>query len=169
MINAKIFRRAALLRAGGFDTGFSVVADRDLMLRRASSKPQLRLQYSSTPLYRYRIHPGSKTLQQTAKARVNIAREHCRIAERVTCDTAFGEHARRMAATWASHETAVLVLRSFETGDYRAGLNALATLGSGGLGIVADISAARRIRHTYAGWLHYAASGPPAHAAGART
>jgi len=151
LINAKIFRRTLLLDAGGFDTSLPVAADRDLLLRLAAMSSHLRIDCSPTLMYRYRIHAGSKTLQQTAKARAGIAREHARIAARLMTDSTLVPHVSEMAAHWAAHEAAVLAVRSLQAGDVRTSLAAFREVCRPRR--LAHVAAAREIRRAYAGRL----------------
>lgn len=156
LINAKIFRRDVLRAAGGFDPSFTIAADRDLLLRLMLSAPAPVVRYRPTLLYRYRIHDRSKTLRPGAHARLAMAREHCRIAQRLCADAGHSETVRAMAAAWFARETAVLSVRGLQAGDGRAASGALWALACGGAAVLDRLAAARRIRRVYAGRLRAA-------------
>lgn len=148
IINAKVFRRALLLQRGGFDESFRFAADRKLMLRLIGTP--LNVRYFSQLLYRYRIHAGSKTLQQTPQRRILTAREHRCIATQMLQASAAGQPAREMMQAWHAHETAVLLTRGLTAGDCGAVREAAVDLLRGGVAGLMAIATARRVRRAYA-------------------
>jgi hypothetical protein len=76
IINAKFFRRAIFDQIAPFDTGLSLAADRDFLLRLLLRHTPLRWHRATRQLYRYRIHAGSQTLGLSPTQRLRIAEEH---------------------------------------------------------------------------------------------
>jgi glycosyltransferase involved in cell wall biosynthesis len=67
---AAIFRRALVLRAGGFDSRWSGAADYALYLRLAAEWP---IHWHGTPVVRYRQHPQSMSCDDAAMLRNTLA------------------------------------------------------------------------------------------------
>lgn len=131
IINAKLFRRDLILDAGGFDEPLAFSADREFLLRLVLQRRGLKTRRLPAVIYRYRSHAGSKTLQQTAARRLEIAREHHRIALRFAELPGIDRGARRMLRAWAAHENAVTVALgpgAGRDGGYRAAGGALGRL-----------------------------------------
>lgn len=148
IINAKIFRRALLLEIGGFDPSFEFAGDRELMLRLMGKSPNVR--YLPALLYRYRIHPGSMTLQQSARRRVHTAREHRRIAVQRSMAFLADRRTCEMMQQWQLHEAAVLLARGLAASEYGAVRESVVDLLRGGLEGLRSIAAARGARRAYA-------------------
>jgi Glycosyl transferase family 2 len=148
IINAKIFRRALLLQKGGFDQSFRFAADRELLLRLIGTP--LNIRYFPMLLYRYRIHSGSMSLQQTPQRRVLTAREHRRIATQVSKHYSEDQATRKMKQAWFTHETAVLFIYGLIAGNPGAVREAAADLLRGGFKGLIAIIAAHCIRRAHA-------------------
>jgi glycosyltransferase involved in cell wall biosynthesis len=79
-INSLLFRRTALARIGPFDPSFRLAADRDWMLR--AWRQGVRVVELDLPLYRYRVHHGSSTLDPDRRNDARTRAEHAAILRR---------------------------------------------------------------------------------------
>lgn len=158
IINAKIFRRSLLLKHGGFDSSYAFAADRALLLRLALAG-NTTSRNLPTLVYRYRIHPGSMTLQQNAKRRIVIAREHRRIAAHWVADRTVTGGVQALMSAWLVHEAVVLAARGIEAADWDAVGEGAGALLHGGFSGLKALASARRIRRAYAAKVR-AAIGP---------
>ena len=85
MLNARAYARSLWQRAGGFETSFSLASDRDFLLRLA--RMHLETVEITHPIYRYRWHEGSRTMNagnslanRLTKENLQIAENHLRVA-----------------------------------------------------------------------------------------
>ena len=129
VINAKVFRRQLVIDAGGFDTSLAFAADREFLLRLALSRPRPQCMQLPDCLYHYRIHRGSKTLAQSARRRVETAREHMRIAARLYARRDLAKKTRKLLRAWRTRETMVTLCRGFAAGDKTSFLGAVRAAG----------------------------------------
>lgn len=80
MLNARLYRRESLLKAGGFDVSWRLASDRDLLIRlwvsgvAAAEIPER--------VYRYRWHRGSRTFSHGSPKDQTLTRENIAIAKR---------------------------------------------------------------------------------------
>lgn len=79
-VNSLVFRRAALARIGPFDPSFRLAADRDWVLR--AWRQEIRIIELDRPLYRYRVHHGSSTLDPDRRNDARARAEHAAILRR---------------------------------------------------------------------------------------
>ncbi|MCG8562826.1 MAG: glycosyltransferase [Hyphomicrobiales bacterium] len=148
-INAKLFRREFILQANGFDESFTFAADREFLLRLAIGHPRPKLKPISETLYRYRIHPGSSTLQQTTARRLEIAQEHRRTARRLAAWPDLDPATRTLLRSWLAHETAVMAVYGLASGRFggvRLAVSALGRLLLSGPRVALDLARAAQIR-----------------------
>jgi glycosyltransferase involved in cell wall biosynthesis len=80
-INSMLFRREALSRVGPFDTSYRLSADREWMLR--AWRAGLRIVELGRPLYCYRVHSGSSTLDPGRRNHLRARAEHEQILRTV--------------------------------------------------------------------------------------
>jgi len=128
-INARIFRRRLLGRAGPFDARHAYAGDRAWLLRLALAGAPVRCRRVGATLYRYRIHGGSLTLSQSPARRQAIAAEHRRIATEALQAT-LPPFARAMLKAWRTRERAVEAVAAFRAGHPGDGTRALGWLGA---------------------------------------
>jgi glycosyltransferase involved in cell wall biosynthesis len=80
-INSLVFRRALLDRIGPFDTSLRLAADREWMLR--AWRAGARIHELEHPLYCYRVHRGSHTLDPARRSHLRTREEHAAILRRI--------------------------------------------------------------------------------------
>jgi glycosyltransferase involved in cell wall biosynthesis len=78
ILNARFFRRKALLRIGSFNVNYRFVADRDFLAR--CYEAQIKTISIPDFVYRYRRHPGSLTFSNDAKREQIVHAELLRLA-----------------------------------------------------------------------------------------
>jgi glycosyltransferase involved in cell wall biosynthesis len=149
VINAKIMRRDLIAAAGGFDTRYRFAADREFLLRLSTRRPAPRWRHMPVPFYRYRIHPGSKTLQPDAARRIEISHEHQDIARRYLADAQPRATAGRMLAAWLAHEQAVTALRGAASGRLDLAFAAFSGFARHASQAIAGLALAAKIRRDY--------------------
>jgi hypothetical protein len=95
ILNARFFRRPAVIDNGLFDMRFKLVADRDWLTRWYEAG----LPTVSVPdlVYRYRQHTDSLTFDLAGKRRDAIYKELLTLAQRWRSDSAAGDDTRHVA------------------------------------------------------------------------
>jgi len=146
VINARVFRRRLIERAGPFDTGYRHAADRDWLLRLAFGAPPPICVGIDAPVYRYRIHAGSMTLAMDPERRWLIAEEHQRIATRAA--SAPGADGDLLTA-WRARETLIGAVSAPRAGNLAAAARNLARLIAGLPSSAGALARARRYRRAY--------------------
>ncbi len=119
--NAWFFRREAIKRLGGFDTGYSYSADRDFLIRCAAGQRVLAL---SHVIYGYRMHPSSRTMGGDAATIAGWLREHLRLAMRLKME-ANNDAALHLASRFEAFERARLALYRARAGAPMSGIGEL--------------------------------------------
>lgn len=79
MFNARAYSRSLWERTGGFDLSFSLASDRDFLLRLA--RMPLETAEITAPIYRYRWHEGSRTMNAGNSLANRLTKENLQIAE----------------------------------------------------------------------------------------
>lgn len=156
LINAKLMRRDLITACGGFDTSYRYAADREFLLRLTRHRPAPAWQHAPIPLYRYRIHQASKTLQPSASRRLEISLEHQRIARRYLGNPQAGAAMQPLLAAWLAHEQAVTALHGAATGRLDLAFSAVAAFAGAARRSVPGLAFARKIRRDYRGVLRRA-------------
>ncbi|MEO4001000.1 glycosyltransferase [Mesorhizobium sp. CAU 1732] len=87
-INARVFSRALLVRAGPFRTDIGLGADRHMLLRLLRLDPKREM--VSEPVYRYRSHAGSRTMGGSWTSYRSVHAAHLAMAEAIAADPAAG-------------------------------------------------------------------------------
>ena len=121
LINARFFRRDWFDEVGFFDESYAVAGDREFLWR-------CRLQHADViclpePVYCYRLHDGSKTLN-TSRPDKGWRAEHLRLSRMLLAD-AFGASERQVIRSWHGIEVTRQVvddLRAMNFHDVAAGL-----------------------------------------------
>ncbi|MFQ5788079.1 MAG: glycosyltransferase family 2 protein [Thermodesulfobacteriota bacterium] len=106
LINAHFFRTGVFQKIGFFDTSFKLAADREFMIRVAQNN--FNHQYLPVPIYRYRIHPGSMTLNREKKNALLMGLEHMKIAKRLLNESD-DERFRRLCHDWLHHSAVTAI------------------------------------------------------------
>ncbi|MCE9649654.1 MAG: glycosyltransferase [Parvibaculum sp.] len=115
LLNARFFRRPWFDVAGAFDETYEIAGDREFLWRsvlagmKTATIPQTN--------YRYRLHPGSKTLNYENPGRYWRA-EHLRLA-RALLDGKLPDDARRAVRRWHGIEATREIMGRLQTGDVR--------------------------------------------------
>lgn len=120
IINARFFRRGVYERAGGYDPGYPIAADRDFLIR-------VLLQGVGTEtldriLYHYRAHPGSLTMQARSPHALPRTREYLRMAERYFADPHMRDDVRRACRVWHGKEAMDGAIEALRVGQVGAAL-----------------------------------------------
>ena len=149
VINARIYRRCLIDRAGPFDTGYRYAADRDWLLRLAFGNAPPTCVGIDALLYRYRMHGGSMTLSQDPKRRLAIAEEQRSIADRRWRATSCPGADRDLLAAWGARETLVGAAAALRTGNVAAAAWHVARLAAGLPLSAGAVARARRYRREY--------------------
>lgn len=106
-INTMLFRHTVFERVGAFDERWRFAADREWLLR--AWKAETRWIELVEPVYRYRVHPGSSTLDP--RARLNFARireEHLAIIEKFRGEFENSSAVCAGLLTWHAVEVALI-------------------------------------------------------------
>lgn len=119
--NSWFFRRQAIERVGGFDTGYCYSADRDFLIRFAARERVAALPHA---IYGYRMHPNSRTMSGDAATIADWVREHLRIAERLGVN-APNDAAMHLAKHFDAFERARLALYLARAGSPISALSGL--------------------------------------------
>lgn len=117
-INARIFKRKILNELSGFDCTYALAADRDLLIRFLQAGHETVT--IDRPIYRYCIHSGSLTLNPNAERRLDIAREHRRLARTWLHRDDTPPELRNAVRQWHAWETGVASQLMIRTGQLRA-------------------------------------------------
>jgi glycosyltransferase involved in cell wall biosynthesis len=120
-INSMVFRRDVLARIGPFDPSLRLAADRDWMLRAWCSG--VRIVELGRPLYCYRVHRGSSTLDPGQRNHMRAREEHAAILRRVLPPALRREHAdpvRIELRRWHAVECALRLRALAAGGGWRA-------------------------------------------------
>ena len=96
--NARFFRRRVFKRCGLFDTRYQIASDRDFLIRATLSG--IRNRSLDFPVYFYRRHAGSLTINRTGHMSEQIKEEYFSIAEKYLQLQEVPKEARRILARW---------------------------------------------------------------------
>jgi len=80
MINARLIKRSAFEKLGGFSLDYSLASDRDFLLRAAEAG--VRQMEIEVATYRYRWHAGSSTMTEGNVLTAKLSRENLAIAKK---------------------------------------------------------------------------------------
>jgi glycosyltransferase involved in cell wall biosynthesis len=149
LINAKLMRRDLILACGGFDTNYRYSADREFLLRLTRDRPALVCHHAPMPIYRYRIHRASMTLQPSTIRRIDISLEHQRVARLYLGDSRTTSGTRRLLSAWLAHERAVTALYGTATGSLDLASAAVVAFAREAGRSVPGLVLAHRIRRGY--------------------
>jgi glycosyltransferase involved in cell wall biosynthesis len=123
-INAMFFRRQLFDRIGRLDETLRLAADRDWMLR--AWLANVRIGEIPDPVYRYRIHAGSSTLDPHRRNDQLVRDEHAVILGRYLPDAlrrGAGDPVRIELRRWHAAEYALRLAGLIRLGAFRAALN----------------------------------------------
>jgi glycosyltransferase involved in cell wall biosynthesis len=87
-INARVFSRELLVRAGPFRTDIGLGADRHMLLRLLRLDPKREM--VAEPVYRYQSHPGSRTMGGSWTSYRSVHAAHLAMARALAGDPATG-------------------------------------------------------------------------------
>ncbi len=107
-VNSMVFRRPLFERIGRFDEGLRLAADREWMLR--AWLAGIRVGEVAAPVYRYRIHRGSSTLDPGRRHDRLVRSEHAAILDRylpTVLGRPAGDPVRVELRRWHAAETAL--------------------------------------------------------------
>ena len=116
IINARFFNRDWLSRIGPFDESYNVAGDREFLWRciaggmRTLALPDI--------IYRYRIHSGSKTLNDR-RPQTNWRSEHLKLT-RALLRTDLPQEMKRTARRWHGIESLRYTMECLRGGDFGA-------------------------------------------------
>jgi glycosyltransferase involved in cell wall biosynthesis len=116
-INALFIRRRLYDRVGYFDPRFRLAADREWLMRAFAAG--IRIHQIPAFVYRYRLHPGSLTIDPDLSASAAIRLEHLEICRRMLSSPDTPAALRRLCRRWCAKEAALLLYLS-GVGRYRA-------------------------------------------------
>ena len=117
MLNARAYSRSLWERAGGFDQSFSLASDRDFLLRLA--RMNLKTVEITTPIYRYRWHEGSRTMNAGNALANRLTKENLQIAENHLRGATLSE--KKVLRRWHRKESirlAMCALEAFQRNDF---------------------------------------------------
>ncbi|MDX2308700.1 MAG: glycosyltransferase [Hyphomicrobium sp.] len=114
-INARIYRRDVVVKAGPIWIDAGLAADREWLARLSASAVQRHR--VDAPLYFYRQHEGSKTLANDAEASERIWRAECQLARRILADPKASPTLRSLARSAHALATFKLRVRGLSTSD----------------------------------------------------
>jgi glycosyltransferase involved in cell wall biosynthesis len=126
-VNSMLFRRALLSAVGPFDTGLRLSADRDWVLR--AWRQGARILELDQPVYCYRVHSGSQTLDPARRGHRRARDEHAVLLRRLLPDALRLDRrdpVRVELRRWHAVETA---LRLQGAGDGRMAMRILGEAG----------------------------------------
>jgi len=110
MINARLFRKNAFEKLGGFSLEYSLASDRDFLLRAAETEV---IQYELDVMtYRYRWHAGSSTMTEGNALTAKLSRENLSIAKTHLQGTSEGS--RRVLLKWHDRLTVQAAMNALE-------------------------------------------------------
>jgi glycosyltransferase involved in cell wall biosynthesis len=119
-INSMLFRRDLLMRIGPFDTSLRLSADREWMLR--AWRGGARILELGRPVYCYRVHRGSSTLDPGRRNHLRAREEHAAIL-RTLLPPALrldaGDPIRIELRRWHAVESALRVQAAVRAGSWR--------------------------------------------------
>ena len=117
LINARFFRRELGARTGEMDLRFRIAADREFLLRLALGRPRETI--LAVPVYRYRQHAGSLTINGQERSAATYRAEHVELAEKHLAAAGLTAADRRILRTFHSRESAALAVRAVQAGQWR--------------------------------------------------
>lgn len=117
LINARFFRRELAARTGAMDLRFRIAADREFLLRMAFGHPRETI--LPVPVYRYRQHAGSLTINGQERSAATYRAEHVEVAEKHLASAGLAAADRRILRTFHSRESAALAVRALQSGQWR--------------------------------------------------
>ena len=110
MINARLFRKSAFEKLGGFCLEYSLASDRDFLLRAAETEV---IQHELDVMtYRYRWHAGSSTMTEGNALTAKLSRENLSIAKTHLQGTSEGT--RRVLLKWHDRLTVQAAMNALE-------------------------------------------------------
>lgn len=113
--NARFFRRGVYEQVGYNDLGHRISADRDFLLRVALARVPAAL--LDRVVYRYRMHPGSLTINRDDPHSARMRDEFLSIAEAHLASAGLPAEARRWCELWHERESAHSALRCLLAGQ----------------------------------------------------
>ncbi|MGK0171704.1 MAG: glycosyltransferase involved in cell wall biosynthesis [Gammaproteobacteria bacterium] len=158
VINARFFRRDALMRLGPLETQFTIAADRKYLI--AAHLAGLRSLRIERVLYEYGVHDASLTLGLASHSqRRVIADQHRRIAEHFLAGV-LPDRQRRLLRAWHAYESSAQFFGSLANGERCEWLKALRSIKPGeALSLARAVAAKWRTRHRR----RRSAAGPATH------
>lgn len=117
-INARFFRRSFCTRVGECDLRYRIAADREWLLRAALLAP--REVVIDAPVYHYRQHGDSMTLDRAGQNASRYRQEHLAIAEEYLRRRDLPTGARAILREWHTRESSTEVHAAIWRGDWRA-------------------------------------------------
>lgn len=121
MINARLIKRSAFEKLGGFSLDYSLASDRDFLLRAAEAG--VRQKEIEVATYRYRWHEGSSTMTEGNALSKKLRQENLKIA---------GDHLRRVRPadrgilkTWRDRLSIEEGMNALEAGEGKVFFNTL--------------------------------------------
>jgi glycosyltransferase involved in cell wall biosynthesis len=119
-INALFIRRRLYDRVGYFDPRLRLAADREWLMRAFAAG--IRIHQIPTPVYRFRLHRGSLTIDPELSAWSAIRIEHLDICRRILGSPDTPATLRRLCRRWCAKEAALLLYLA-GMGHHRASLS----------------------------------------------
>lgn len=117
LINARFFRRELAARTGAMDLCFRIAADREFLLRMAFGHPRETI--LPVPVYRYRQHAGSLTINGRERSAATYRAEHVELAEKHLAAADRTAADQRILRTFHSRESAALAVHALQSGQWR--------------------------------------------------
>jgi glycosyltransferase involved in cell wall biosynthesis len=114
MINARLIRREAFWRLGGFSLEYTLGSDRDFLVR--AIRANLIQGDVPAPTYRYRWHAGSSTMNEGNSLSSRLTCENISIA-RKHLDDAVGSD-REVLGRWHESQTLLAAMNDLERGRW---------------------------------------------------
>lgn len=117
-INARVFRRAVLERAGPLRTDLGLAADREYLLRLVQRNEKGAA--VEQPIYFYRSHEGSKTLVVTREGAQRVYRANAQFAAHLVESSSASERVRSLARAELAVDRLKLRLTGADGSDSRS-------------------------------------------------
>ena len=115
MINARLIKRSAFEKLGGFSLDYSLASDRDFLLRAAEAG--FRQKEIEVATYRYRWHAGSSTMTEGNALTSKLSRENLAIAKKNLSKESAGS--RETLLKWHDLLTVQAAMNALENFQWR--------------------------------------------------
>ena len=116
MLNARAIRKSLFKKAGHFDLAYSLASDRDFLLKLTLLHPSAEI--VDAPIYRYRWHEGSRTMNAGNSLSRRLTSENLAIARKHLSARSWSVEDKLSLRDWHSRQSLQAALCALEAYDF---------------------------------------------------